>query len=162
MMEIGIIIILVIALIYAGLFFWKMSMERETQQINEFLMSEEAQKSINEYNLQSNKLKAIQDYNTAADNLIEGTSKAHNLTTQKLDIISRSVPNSAILQTITYNTGVINLSAKVPTLDIASQLQMRLKETGLFQTVSLIGASSVEGGGYNCTLNGVLKVGEAE
>ena len=160
MMEIGIIIILVIALIYAGLFFWKMSMERETQQINEFLMSEEAQKSIAEYNLQSAKLEAIQNYNAAADNLIGGLDKAHNLSSEKLDIISRALPVSAKVKTLSYSDGDISMSIQAPSLAVAAQTQVRLEDTKIFQKVDLLNAVSAEGGGYNFSINAVLKVGE--
>ena len=160
MLEIGLLILLIIAITYAGLTFWKIAMEKETQEINEYLMSEEAQESMAEYNLQSAKLKAIQDYNLAAGNLIGSMEKIPNITTNTLSVISGAIPNSARLESMTYNRGEITLIADVGTLDTAAQMQVRLEETNLFQTVILIGATSKEGGGYSCSLRGVLKVGE--
>lgn len=162
MMEIGIIIILVIALIYAGLFFWKMSMERETQQINEFLMSEEAQKSIAEYNLQAAILEAIQNYNAAAENLIGSMDKTYKLTSEKLDIISKAMPINAKVKNISYANGELNLSFTTPSLATAAQTQVRLKDTKLFQSVELLGAASEEAGGYNSTIHCVMKAGDVE
>ena len=162
MLEIGLLILLIIALIYAGLTFWKMAMERETQEINQYLMSEEAQKSIAEYNLQSEKLKAMQDYNLAAGNLIDGMDKIYNLTPEEMDIISKSLPLSSTLQSFSYSNGQVSITARVPQLDAAAQVQVRLEETNLFQIVYLNGVSQEEGGGYICIINAVMKVGEPE
>lgn len=162
MMEIGIIILLIIVLIYAGLTFWKMSMERETQQINEFLMSEEAQKSIAEYNLQAAKLEAIQNYNAAADNLIGSMDKTYKLTSEKLDIISKAMPVNAKVKTLSYANGELNLIFASPSLATAAQTQVRLQKTELFQSVELLGATSEEAGGYSSTIHCIMKVGEVE
>lgn len=162
MLEIGIIILLIIALVYAGLTFWKLAMEKETQAINEYLMSPEVVKIMEAYNLEQDKLSALQEYSRMADSLAGSIDRMNNLTTADLISIAKLIPASSRMESIDYDNGQCVFIMITPSLAIASQVQVRLEETGLFDSVILSVIETEEAGGYKASYSAFMKVGEEQ
>lgn len=162
LIKLGILVLAVILVLYAGLTVWLMTMEAKAQEINEYLMSPAVQESIAEYDRERAKLTAIEEYNMAADNLIGSMDKIYNLTTEKLGIITKALPVSGKFESLGYTSGEMAISINVPSLQSASQTLVRLEETGLFQQVSMHSITRDETGIYNCNISAVMKVGEID
>lgn len=160
MLEIGLFILLIIAVVYAGLTFWKLAMERETQQINEYLMSPAVQKIMAEYNLEQDKLSALQEYNQLADGLKGRIDQMNNLTTEDLSTIAKSIPSTSRMESIGYGDGLLVFIMDSPSLAVAAQIQVRLQESGLFETVVLTGIKSADDGRYTANYTAYMKGGQ--
>lgn len=162
LIKIGIGLLALVILVYGGLFLWKIAMDKEAQQIREYLASPEVQESLAQYNLEAGKLKALQDYNLAADNLIGAVDKLHNLTVEDMGLLASSIPATASIESMGYNKGEFIFRINAPSLAVSAQTQVRLEESGLFHHVVLSDVSLKEGGGYMASFTATKKVGDEE
>jgi hypothetical protein len=159
--EIGLAGLLAVILLYAGLFAWLYLMEVKTQEINDYLTSEKVQKQIAESDQAMTSLTATQEYNNAAAGLLGNMDKMNNLTTETLDIISKSLPVTAKVETINYSDGIFSFGFSAPSMQVVAQTVVRLEETEIFHDVVLQGALLNEAKtGYNFNISAMMKVGE--
>lgn len=161
LIKIGIAVLVLIILLYAGLFAWQYMMETKTQEINDYLMTDKVQKSIQLYNKEMTILTATQEYNNAATGLIDNMAKMNNLTTDTLAVISKSIPSTAKVESIDYSNGIFSFGFSAPSMQVVAQTVVRLEETEIFEEVVLQGASVNETkNGYNYNIVSLMKVGE--
>lgn len=161
LIKLGLLVLAVIMVLYAGLTVWLMTMEAEAQEINEYLMSPAVQESIAEYDRENNRLVALQQYNDSAVNLVDNMKNVNNLSVKILNTISANMPVTTRFEKISYNDGAFFFEIRTPSLAVGSQCVVRLKETELFSHVHLTSIATEEEGGYLCRINAFLKVGEA-
>lgn len=161
LIKIGILVLAVIIIIYAGLTVWLMMIDSQTQQINDYLMTPKVQKSMTEYNDAISRLNMIQEYDGLTTGLIDSVGSMNNLTTKTLDIISKSLPVTAKLESMDYGNGVFSFSISAPSVQVVAQTVVRLEETKLFDQVILENVSIAgENTGYNGSIQAMMKVGE--
>lgn len=161
LLKIVILAFSIILIIYAGLTVWLMTIESQTQEINDYLMTPAVQKSMNEYNEAISRLSMIQEYDSLTSGLIDGMSSMNNLTTKTLDTLSKSIPVTAKIDSMGYENGAFSLSVSGPTMQVIAQTVVRLEETKLFDQVILSNVVVVgEGTGYNGNIQAIMKVGE--
>lgn len=161
LIKIGALVFAIILIIYAGLSVWLMIINSQTQEINDYLMTEKVQKSMAEYNAATSRLGMIQEYDNLTTGLIDSLGSMNNLTTETLGIITKSLPVTAKIETINYGNGSFSFSISAPSMQVVAQTVVRLEETKLFDQV-VLGSVSItgEGNGYNGSIQATMKVGE--
>lgn len=161
LIKIGIVVFATILILYAGLFIWLITIDNQTQEINDYLMTPAVQQSMAEYNAAMARLTMIQEYDGLTTGLIDSMGSMNNLTTKTLDIISKSIPVTAKLDSMNYGNGVFSFSISAPSMQVVAQTVVRLEETKIFDQVILGNVSIIgEGNGYNGSIQAIVKVGE--
>ena len=64
------------------------------------------------------------------------------------------------MESIGYENGLCVFIMNTPSLAVAAQVQVRLEESGLFESVVLTGIETEEGGGYSASYRAYMKGGE--
>lgn len=161
LIKAGIIVLVVIIVLYAGLTVWLYAMETKTQEINAYLMSEKVQKNMAEYNQAMTSLTATQEYDNASSGLIASMDKLNSLTTETLGIITKSVPVSAKIDSMDYGNGIFSLYVNAPSMQVIAQTVVRLEETEIFDKV-ILGNVSKDGESavFAGDIQAIMKVGE--
>ena len=161
LIKAGILVLALIILLYAGLSLWLYTMETKTQDINDYLMSAKVQKNMAEYNQAMTSLTATQDYDNASTGLIASVGKLNNLTTGTLDIITKSIPMTAKLNSMDYSNRIFKFNISGQSMQIVAQTVVRLKETEIFDSVVLGNVSrDAKTAVFTGDIQAIMKVGE--
>jgi len=161
LIKAGIFVLTAIIVLYAGLTVWLYTMEKNTQEINAYLMSEKVQKNVTEYNQAMTSLTATQEYDNASSGLIASIGKLNNLTTETLGIITKSLPVTAKIDSMNYSNGIFSFNISAPSRQIVAQTVVRLKETEIFDNVLLGNVSIGESPAtFTGDIQAIMKVGE--
>ena len=160
LVKLGILILFIIGLIYAGLTIWLISTQTHIESVNAKLMSPEMQKYISEYNVEKRKLNAITDYNNAANGLIDNMDKLNNIKVETLETISKTLPASTRFDTLDISNNRCSFVFVVASPQLAAQTMVRLEETEIFDSIVLENISIDDNNTYYCYISALLKVGE--